>query len=551
MSSLSKKRAFSLLAIAVLLLGLLAGCSGKNDSPSNSNSNANTPSTSTNNNADEEVDYRNGFPERVTLEIPVYDRAFEGWNVADNYYTRWIQQEFGEKYNVDVKFVPIGRSTEVQDFQQLLAARKAPDIIFHYDMPQALAYYSEEVMQPLDLDEIAHYAPTYWEKMKDTILKYGEVEGQHVFFFAERPNVSNWVGIIRKDWVEAVGMKVEDLTSLEKFNEMLEKWKEAGLGVAGGSLQKDVFNYSYAFREWPVDPEKHALYTDLSVADFTTEATEKWLRNLNYQYNNGLIDQEFYLRDDHNKVKAEFVAGRTGTYGEYITSNTDIFEATLKNNPEAEFAVLPPYSGVPEGGVPQGRLDWPFGMIMGINHESSDLERIAVWLYLEWMIQPDNLFYLQNGPEGETYTLNEEGIPVKNDSYDGEAKLSPNNNKDYWCLVIEAPTYGSEEETKKVLKSFWSPPGYEYIVEDMMRYRDEVIEYYYPDPLFTVPIESVAKYKADLNNLFQELYLDIVMSSPEQFDQKYEQAKQTFLDAGYQEILDEKKAAYDAGHIIQ
>jgi len=552
------------LAVIVLVLGVLAACSGnKNNQPANNTSTTGGTTTTTgggsqssggggDGNAGGEVDYRNGFPERVTLEIPVYDRAFEGWNVADNYYTRWIQKEFGEKYNVEVKFTPIGRSTEVQDFQQLLASHRAPDIIFHYDMPQALNYYASEVMQPLDVEEIAHYAPTYWNNMKDTILRYGIIEGKQMFFFAKRPNVSNWVTIIRKDWVEAVGMKVEDLTSLEKFNEMLVKWRDAGLGTAGGSLQRNVFNYSYAFRDWPVDPETHAIYTDLSVADFTTEATEKWLRNLNYQYNNKLIDQEFYLRDDANKVKAEFVAGRTGTYGEYIASNTDLFEAVKKNNPEAEFAVIPPYAGIPQGGVPQGRADWPFGMIMGINYESSDLERIAVWLYLEWMSQPENLFALQNGFDGLNYNgLDEFGVPIKNVDYDGEAKLSPNNNKDYWCLVIEAPSYGTEEQTIRALKSFWSPPGYEYIVEDMLKYREQVLPYQYPDPLFTVPIESVAKYKADLNNLFQELYLDIVMSPPDQFDAKYEAAKKRFLEAGYQEIIDEKRAAYEAGYILE
>ena len=50
--------------------------------------------------------------------------------------------------------------------------------------------------------------------------------------------------------------------------------------------------------------------------------------------------------------------------------------------------------------------------------------------------------------------------------------------------------------------------GIRVLGEDMLRYRDKVIEYYYPDPLFTVPLETVTKYKADLNSLFQELYLD-------------------------------------------
>lgn len=549
-----KKSVLNVLASLMLAAALLAGCfgsSGDKASPSPSPSSTSSPQpTATGGGGGgggRYTDYSNGFPQRVTLEIPVYERAFEGWNVTDNFYTRWIQEQFGNKYNVDVKFVAISRSNEVQDFEQLLASRKAPDIIFHYDMPQALAYYNEGVMQELDWDEIAFYAPTYWNNMKETIQTYGIVDGKKVFFFAKRPDADNFVTLIRKDWVEKVGMKVEDLTSLEKYNEMLWKWKEAGIGVGAEDLKRNNYTFNYPFRDWPVDEKWRALYSDLGVADLTTEATERYLRNLNYQYNNGLIDREFYLRDDEAKRKAEFVAGKVGTFSLYLTSNTDVIEATLKNNPEAEFAVLPPYAGVPEGFKPQQRAYWPFGFIMGINHETPELERIAVWLYLEWMSQPDNLFFLQNGVEGQNYTLDEDGIAVKIPDYKGESALSPNNNKDYWALVTEIAEYDDPEKTRKAYFRNWAPPGYEYLVEDMLRYREETAPYRTPDALFTVNLEKVSEYKADLNALFQELYVSIVLAPESEFDARYEEAKRIYLEAGYQEILDEKQAAIDAG----
>ncbi|PAF15511.1 ABC transporter substrate-binding protein [Shouchella clausii] len=530
-----RKTFFVQLLVVSLFSSFLAACS-----------NDGTTTNEETNNLPDETDMR--FPETVELDIPVYDRAFEGWNVSDNFYTRWIQEEFGDAHNININFVPIARASEVTDFQQLLAAGNAPDIIFHYDMPQALSYYDNDVLQPLDLEEIAKYAPTYWENLSETIEQYGVVEDEHIFFFADRPDVNNFVSIIRKDWVEQVGMKVEDLTSLEKLNEMALKWKEAGLGTLGGGLTADIYNYNYPFRDWPIDPEYRALYSDLMVADFTTKETELWLRNLNLQYHNGLIDQEFYLRADGNQIKSEFVAGRTGTYGEYMSSNTDIFEATVQNNPEAEFAVLPLYAGVPEGNVPQGRANWPFGLIMGVNEAATEEERIALWLYLEWMSQPDHLFFLQNGVEGENYTLDAEGIPIINNDFDGESALAMNNNKDYWSLVTEAPYFGSDELTRKAMKNFWSPPGYEYIVDDMFKYQDEGREFTTPDALFTVVIESQNRYQADLNALFQELYLEVALGPEEAFDENYEAAKQRYLNAGYQEILDEKQAAIEAGN---
>ncbi|QSF44276.1 type 2 periplasmic-binding domain-containing protein [Paenibacillus tianjinensis] len=545
---MNKKRFVSLMMATVMTAGMLAGCSGGNNNNKNAESNKPAESAAANNQSEgSSNDYSKGFKEKVSLDIPVYERAFEGWNVSDNYYTRWVQKEFGDKYNIQVNYVPITRKGEVTDFEQLLASHKAPDIIFHYDMPQALTYYGEDVMQPLDYAEIEKYAPTYWKNMGETIKQYGVVDDKNIFFFAARPEADNFVNVIRKDWVEKVGMKVEDLTSLEKYNEMLVKWKEAGLGVTGGSLIQHSFNFNYAFRDWPVDAKYRALYSDLSVGDLTTVETERYLRNLNYQYNNGLIDKEFYLRNDENKVKSEFVAGKTGSYGFYLTNNTDVFAATLVNNPDAEFAVVPPFAGVPEGLKPQGRAYWPFGFIMGINYESTPEERAAVWMYLEWLSQPENLFKFQNGIEGENYTLDAEGIALKNPDYKGESVLSQNNNKDYWGLVTEIAQYQDEAKTLKANLRNWAPAGYEALADDLVKYYDETAEFRTPDALFTVVLDKVNEYKTDLDTLFQELYVKIALAPEAEFDATYEAAKKTYLEAGYQEILDEKQAAIDAG----
>lgn len=549
---MSKNKSFLLGVLAILFVFILAACSSNNankdDNKPNDNGKASSNEAS---NGDESglPTEENGmkFADRVELKIPVYDRAFEGWNVTDNYYTKWIQEEFGEKHNIDIKFVPIARANEETDYQQLLAAGNAPHIVFHYDMPKALNYYSSEVLQPLNYDEIKQYAPTYWDKLGQTIEDYGTVNDEKVFFFAERPDVDNFVTIIRKDWVEQVGMKVEDLTSQEKMDELAMKWKEAGLGTLGSSLTANHYQYSYPYRDWPIDPEYRALYSDLTVADFTTDETKEWLEHHSYQYHNGLIDQEFYL-NDAAKSKSDFVAGRIGTYGEFISSNTDLFSATLANNPDADFAVVPP--APPEGKKPQARAYWPFGFIMGINEAATEEQRVAVWMYLEWMIQPDNLFFLQNGVEGENYTLTEDGVPLKNEEFNGESKLAMNNNKDYWSLVIEAPFFENEEKTLEVMKHFWSPKDYEYIVDDLLKYQEEVKEYKTPDALFTTVINSVNEYQADLNELFQQLYVDIVISAPDELDKKYEAAKKRYLEAGYQEILDEKQKAIDEGNYI-
>lgn len=186
------KKSVSVLLTAAMTAGMLAGCGGSetttNDAADNSAADKNTTATTEAAASDESTggsytDYSAGFPETVTIQIPVYDRAFEGWNVTDNYYTQWIQSEFGDKYNVNVEYVAIGRSTEVQDYMQLIAQAMHRTSFSNYDMPQAVNYYGEGAMQALDLDEIAYYAPTYYANMADTIEKYGKIDDENIFFF--------------------------------------------------------------------------------------------------------------------------------------------------------------------------------------------------------------------------------------------------------------------------------------------------------------------------------------------------------------------------------
>jgi hypothetical protein len=313
----------------------------------------------------------------------------------------------------------------------------------------------------------------------------------------------------------------------------------------------DNFTYSYPFRAWPVNEKERTLYSELSVADITWKPTHDYLKNLNYRYNNGLMDREFYLRNDEAKAKAEFVAGRTGTFSFYLASNTDVITALRANNPGAEVAVVPPYAQVPQGKQPQGRAYWPFGMIMGINYESSNTERIAVWMFFEWLSQTENLFKLQNGIAGQTYNLDAKGIPNKIAGYTGEAVLSQNNNKDYWCLITEGYRYANEDIFWQVNRNSWAPPGFETLADDVIKYYRSTAQYRTPDPLFTVNLQTIAEYKADLNVLFQQLYVQCVTAPEASFESTYAAAGKTFLDAGYQKILDEKQKAINAGSYMK
>ena len=70
----------------------------------------------------------------------------------------------------------------------------------------------------------------------------------------------------------------------------------------------------------------------------------------------------------------------------------------------------------------------------------------------------------------------------------------------------------------------------------------------YSDPVFAVAIESESEYSATLLSLWQEYFAKLIKCDPAEFDSLYAQYSQEFLDAGYQEIMDERLAAYEAGN---
>lgn len=522
-------RVLSLVLVAALMLGCMATGSASAE-------------------AKKYTDYSNGFANQVTIRIPVYDRGFEGWNVTDNYYTRWVQSEFGDKHNVKVEYVAIGRTTEVADFMQMIAAGNAPDIIFHYDMPQAVNYYGEGAMQALDKDEIAFYAPTYFEKLGSTIEKYGQMDDQTFFFFAQRdPIYYNWVTLIRQDWLDKVGLPLP--TTREELDAAALAWKNAGLGTLGDRLINKSFTFDYPYRGAQVDPKELALYSDLNVAPLTWASSKAYLKTLNAAYNNGTVDPEFYLRTEENSVVSEFVSGKTGTYGFYIASTTDVISSLLANNPEAKLSVLNPKALAPANSHPYYYQYPPYGMVMGINSKATDEQRAAIWMLLDWMIQKDNLFFLQNGVKDENYTLSEEGLALPVADFAGESKRSNNNNKDYWCLVAEVANYGVEELNYKANLANLAPKGYEDLIAQAYAYDHENRQYGLVNAIFTKVVKSSSEYAADLNALWQELYVKCATCPVDAFEVTYEEACKEYLDAGYQAILDEKQALIDAGNV--
>ena len=152
-----------------MVMGSLAGCGGSNPDPTTASTTtaSNEPATTTTASSSQTdpttaassnatgMDAWEPFADRVKITVPVYDRSKEGYPaVDDNYWTKWVQTEFGDKYNIEVQYVPIPRGDVMTRYSMLIAGDQTPTILMEYDYPKVTEWANDGAMQVLSLIHI-------------------------------------------------------------------------------------------------------------------------------------------------------------------------------------------------------------------------------------------------------------------------------------------------------------------------------------------------------------------------------------------------------------
>lgn len=501
------------------------------------------------------------FAENVTLRVPVYDRGVEGVpDVTNNYWTQWIQENFGDKYNITVEYVPITRTDVMTSYALLAADQNLPTILMEYDYPKLSTWVNDGYLTSFDMDAFKEVAPNYYARMEaDGQIPYTTIGDETYFALASNPNYNinyTWQTFVRMDWLKQVGYDHVP-TKRDEYLDAMKKIQEAGLceHPGGGTMITGLgSDQNHAYREYPFNELDWAMYGDYNIPALGTDANYNLLKRANEDYNSGITDPEYYIIDSET-AKANFVNGKSYSYSGYVSASTDFLNAFYDQNPDGKLAITPISAEVDESGedgivtVPAWRAENPFGMIVGFSNTATDDELKAAWMYMEWLSQPENLYTFQWGIEGENYNLDEEGNPVTVSDYNGDYKQGYNNSKDYWCIVKEKRTFDTVEENIKADTPQDLPQNF----------TDDIIQYYYDrlaiadqyglsDCQFSVVIAAQSEYQNTLGELYKEFRDALTMCKPEEFDAMYEDYAQQYADQGYQEVVDERLEAFQAGN---
>ena len=502
------------------------------------------------------------FAENVTLQIPVYDRGDSGNGCSDvenNYWTNWVQENFGDKYNVTVEYIGITRSDVMTDYALLAAAQDLPTMLMEYDYDKLATWQADGYLQPIDLAQFQQIAPTYWQNMVDNGLTgYTQFDDEDYMVLGMRPYGNTnyaYVTWYREDWLKEAGFDAYPQTTselMDLYAKLVENGHEAPL--SGSKVSGAGADQNYGYRSYPQDELTWATTGDYQIPALSTEAQKNFLKLTNAQYNAGYLNKEYYLRDA-SEVEADFINGKAFTWSGYVSSTMNVLNSFYEANPDGDLGVV-----VCSGEFTQDdtwgtnnsyRPNNVFGAMVAFANDATADEVKAAMMYLEWLAQEENLFTMTWGIEGVNYTMGEDGHPVSVGDQSGLAEQQGhNNNVDYWMAITASKSFGSIEEDVAAI----APQG---LPED---FTQDLIDNYYgqvalynagyanADCLFAASIDAVTEYGTTLKEEVYPEYRDqLTMCAPEEFDALYEELSQKYLDAGYQAVIDERAELLNSG----
>ena len=569
------QRTFAVALTGAMVMGTLAGCSDASTETTTDTAETQTTeaaaeateATAEATEATAEVEAGEGidawepFAETVNLKIPVYDRGDAGNGASDvenNYWTNWVQENFGDTYNINVEYVGITRSDVMTDYAMLAAAQDLPTICMEYDYDKLATWESDGYLQPYDLEQFAQIAPTYYATMVESgNINYTQFEDEDYLILGYRPygNTTYTFGTFyRKDWLEEAGYDEYPQTTselLELYAKLVENGHEYPLG--GTKVSGAGIDQNYGYRDYPQDEITWCTTGDYQIPALSTEAQKRFLKLQNELYNDGYINPEYYLRDSSEAI-SDFVNGTAFTWSGYISSTMDTLVSFYENNPDAELGLIVNSGEFTQddtwGSNNSYRPGSSIGMMIGFSNSATEDEVKAAMMYLEWLSQEDNLFTMTWGIEGVNFNYNEAGDPVAVGDQTGlEEQQGHNNNVDYWCAVTAVKTLGSIEKDVAAIAPQGLPQ--DFTEEILANYEGQVAlynaGYANSDCMFATALESVAEYNQTLYDLYAEYRDKLTMCSKDEFDALYDELSQKYLDAGYQEVIDERQELFDEG----
>ncbi len=486
------------------------------------------------------------YDEPITLKISVFDRGTAGGTAVDNnYYTDWIQKNFGDPRNINIEWTVIPRSEEVQKLNILMASGEAPDICFTYDGSLLNNYVAQGGLYELT-DLVEKYGTHLKEFLGQQVLNAGRLNGGLYTIPARRVVIAAFNCFIREDWLEKLNMEIP--TTKEELLTVLRAFRDNDMNGNGDPTDEIPWALASDARLGYI--VQKSFLKDLSDRTLACvpapyiDGYKDFCLFMNQLYHENLISPDFAL-DKADLMFNDITAGKVGMYEQVydhpIRVSPGILSALQAYEPDAKLTAFTAFESVLDSSKRYHSMYGAHGLMNFIPIYSQHPE--AAMMYLDWLCEYETIFFLQNGVEGITYDLNEDGVPVvKNpDEANHDKFFNSVQNIDY-TLLVNGQWLDTEEKTMKAQAMSYQGFADEY---------ENIYKVAHIDPLntsftFETLLEASAQYGTSLDDFEKEMVTKVIMADPAEAGALFDQLLAQYMDMGGRAVMEEKMAAWDA-----
>ncbi|WP_309123193.1 extracellular solute-binding protein [Paenibacillus sp.] len=539
-------------AAAMSALALLAGCTG---SGSGGDAGADAGGETTPPNAEaggsEGDGAEIGYPETITYWIPMVDHI-KGHATTMNEVTLYQELERITGTKVEFKH-PSGEGDQItEQLNLMIASQNLPDVVetnwLNISRGPENAIQEGTILRLNEL--IEKHAPNFRKYLDEhpdieKLIKTDEGSIYGFPFIRGHESLMVFHGpIIRKDWLERVGMDIP--TTIDEWEAVLTAFKEKD---PNGNGQADEIPFFIKYDGNVKDPGMNQLIGTFGIGAQFYQVDGKvrygeiqpefkeFLTVLNRWYEKGLLDPDFAATDGALR-DAKVTGDQLGAFYWYAGSGIGRYMGLMeKDHPEAELWPAP-YPALEKGGkAALGQRDTAFsGIAAAITGKAMNPERIVKWLDFAYSEEGHNLFNF--GKEGVSYDW-VDGYPKYSDhimknpeGLNVSQAMSMHFRAAYNGPFVQDKRYIEqymERDSQKEAIQIWSEPENKIQMPKVTMTADEN--------------KRFASIMTDLNTYSDEMVTKFIMGV-EPLD-RFDQYAETLKGMGIQEAIDIQQAALD------
>ena len=485
----------------------------------------------------------------ITVEI--FNRNNDGGSdPTNNVWTEYLKKGMLERYNVEVEYVSVGRWSEVDDLNNLLAIGDAPDICYTYSAPTILNYAGMG-----GVIDLAPYLEEYGDYLGDLKALIGAenlfydqdpATGTVYMLQGAMPNNGRITTFVRQDWLNKLGLAAP--TTTQEFHDMLVAFRDNAELLLGADADKmvpyttstdigwrnDLMSISFV----PDDVSDETLYVygyddrHLLYPDY-----KEGIRTLNAWYNEGLVWKDFALYTDSteedNMMKAGYVGAFMHNWDYPFRNGEDSIAANLIRNVGEDAMYVPVDCFQNDAGITRKFL----GSVVGSDRKSflpaTCDEPLAALMYINFISSAETIKYLQTGLEGTNYELTADGayqiLPAT-----GEWVKNSGNNIDY-TMTCNGLYLGDATDASTALSYPGIPAEIVTEANALSKTNGRIAKHYNCGA-----IEAENDVGTSLTSKRDALLTKAVTASVDNFDAEFDAGMSDYLASGGQAIIDER-----------